>query len=80
MDQEVELTQLDRIEQKLDALNKVTIRNGGGRHITFELGEFNQMLYDKFKFKGALRLFSTWVGLFLSLLMIVHIWIDLKKS
>jgi len=40
---------LQEISSKLDMLNECTVRNGGGRHITYQRQEFNQMLYDKGK-------------------------------
>jgi hypothetical protein len=46
MDEEIK-GRLDLIDKKLDMLNEVTIRNGGGRHVTYKRPEFFQMIYDK---------------------------------
>jgi len=42
-----ERERLKRIEDKLDLLNEITIKNGGGRHITYQRSEFFQMIYDR---------------------------------
>jgi len=39
--------QLDRIERKVDDLQNINIKNGGGRHVMFKRDEFFQMLYDR---------------------------------
>lgn len=40
-------TQLTEMDGKIDKLQVIEIRNGGGRHITFRRDEFFQMLYDR---------------------------------
>ena len=41
------LQKLDTLEEKIDALEHISIKNGGGRLITFKRSEFFQMLYDR---------------------------------
>jgi len=41
------LQKLDTLEEKIDALEHISIKNGGGRSISFKRGEFFQMLYDR---------------------------------
>ena len=41
------LQKLDTLEEKIDALEHISIKNGGGRLITFKCSEFFQMLYDR---------------------------------
>ena len=38
---------LNEMNGKIDKLQIIEIRNGGGRHITFRRDEFFQMLYDR---------------------------------
>ena len=39
--------ELKEVNKKLDLLNEITIKNGGGRHITYRRSEFFQLMYDK---------------------------------
>ena len=41
------LQKLDTLEEKIDALEHISIKNGGGRSISFKRSEFFQMLYDR---------------------------------
>lgn len=50
MDEEVK-NLLKGISAKLDMLNECTVKNGGGRHVTYGREDFNQMIYDKGKAK-----------------------------
>ena len=45
-DIEMILRKLDIMEEKLDGLDEVHIKNGGGRDISYKRNEFFQMLYD----------------------------------
>jgi hypothetical protein len=38
---------LQSIEKKLDLLNLICVKNGGGRHVNYNRSEFFQMLYDR---------------------------------
>lgn len=40
-------TELKSMNSKIDKLQTIEIRNGGGRHIAFKRDEFFQMLYDR---------------------------------
>lgn len=42
-------TELKSMNGKIDKLQTIEIRNGGGRHIQYKRDEFFQMLYDKNK-------------------------------
>lgn len=41
------LNKLNDIEKKVDALQRIEIKNGGGRSVSFLRNEFFQMLYDR---------------------------------
>lgn len=45
-DIEMILRKLDIMEEKLDGLDEIHIKNGGGREISYKRNEFFQMLYD----------------------------------
>jgi len=45
-DIEMILRKLDIMEEKLDGLDEIHIKNGGGRDISYKRSEFFQMLYD----------------------------------
>ena len=40
------LRKLDVMEEKLDGLDEIHIKNGGGRDVVYHRSEFFQMLYD----------------------------------
>lgn len=40
---------LTGIVERLESMSEITIKNGGGRLVTYKSGEFFQMLYDRNK-------------------------------
>ena len=40
------LRKLDVMEEKLDGIDEIHIKNGGGREISYKRNDFFQMLYD----------------------------------
>jgi hypothetical protein len=38
---------IDSLGSKVDLMNEICIKNGGGRHISYKRNEFFQMLYDR---------------------------------
>jgi len=38
---------LTSINKKLDLINEICVKNGGGRHVIYNRSEFFQMLYDR---------------------------------
>lgn len=52
---------ITNLRTDMQQYNTIRIKNGGGRKILFERDEFFQMLYDKGKFKNAVRDISWWI-------------------
>lgn len=65
--------QLAEINGKLDLLNEITIKNGGGRHVTYNRNEFSQMMYDKTKLPRITENFYKYAVIGIALLQIANI-------
>ncbi|MGD1007441.1 MAG: hypothetical protein ABR980_09455 [Ignavibacteriaceae bacterium] len=38
---------IDSLSSKVDLMNEICVKNGGGRHVIYKRNEFCQMLYDR---------------------------------
>lgn len=68
------------IDNKLDMLNEVTIKNGGGRHVTYKRSEFFQMLYDRHSLAKLSKGFYDYAVIILVALQIVEVIVFLTKK
>lgn len=64
---------LKAVHNQASVLSNVTIKNGGGRPVTYERRIFDQLLYDRVTLKGLSHKVIVGFGLILTILQIINL-------
>jgi len=68
-----QMNQFQSVQGKLDMLNEITIKNGGGRHVTYKREEFFQMMHDQHSFAKISSNFYKYGVIVLVILQIIQL-------